>query len=166
MAYLTKANANGKTIRLGGTNRDGTVNETSIEGYYLGSRETPDSGYGPGTLHDFQTAEGTVSVWGRTNINRLLGNSNVGQMCCLTFTGMGKAQKGKSPAYEYKLQYDPSNTIDPGTVEANAPVSAFDDEEEEDLDVIVPPRAKAPSKPARVASQAEVDALHASRRTR
>lgn len=108
MAYEKKIDAQASTtIKLGG---DG--NPTSIEGYYLTSKDTPDSGYGPGKLHIFMTKEGNVGVWGKTNINRLLTDDLKGKMCLLTFTGMGPKRKGRNPAYEYELQFDRSNTVD------------------------------------------------------
>jgi hypothetical protein len=128
MAYIKKFD--GKTdlvIALG--NKDKTTdNPTSIEGYFMGTKETPDTGYGPGKLHFFQTEKGVVGVWGKTNSNRLLTQDHRGQMCLLTFTGMGERKKGKNPAYEYSLQYDPNNTIDVSGVDLSASEPETDDD--------------------------------------
>ncbi len=129
MAYKTKFDGStDTTIKLGGAG-----NPTSIEGYFLGTKEIPDQGYGPGKLHIFQTQEGTVGVWGKTNSNRLLTSDIIGQMVLLSFTGMGEKKKGKNPAYNYSVQHDPENTTDVSGVNLNAqePESSEDDGEPE-----------------------------------
>lgn len=135
MAYITKFD--GKTdnvINLGNKDKS-TDNPTSIEGYYLGTKEIPDSGYGVGKLHLFQTKSGTVGVWGKTNSNRLMTPDLVGSMVLLSFTGMGERRKGKNPAYEYSLQYDPQNKTDTSSVDLSytkpdADESEVDEEED------------------------------------
>lgn len=120
MSYKTKLDPSAsKTIQVGGKGADGTRNPTEIEGYYLGAKET-DGQYGPGKLHIFQTSEGNVGVWGKSNSNRLLTGDLVGQMVKLTFTGMSKPAKGKRPAYLYQVQHDPENTIDASGIDLNA----------------------------------------------
>lgn len=123
MAYQTKTTLNADaTYVLGGADeKTGKLNPTSVEGYFLGNRTTPDKGYGPGVLHIFQTSEGNIGIWGKTNSKSLLTNDHVGQMCLLTFTGMSvPKKKGRQPAYQYKLQFDKDNTIDVSGIDVNA----------------------------------------------
>ncbi len=166
MAYKTKFNGTADTaIQLGDKNNPV---KASIEGHFLGTKNTPDTGYGPGKLHIFQTQEGNVGVWGKTNSNRLLTADHVGQLVTLTFTGMGPKSKGKNPAYQYELKYDEENTIDTAGLDVNA-APAVDDEEESDidsdetpLDVAPPTRAVAPARVVAApdaARQARVQAL-------
>lgn len=125
MSYKTKFDGRtDKTIKLGG---DG--NPVSIEGYFLGSKETQ-SDYGPGKLHLFQTSDGVVGVWGKTRMNTLLTEDHRGQMVLLSFTGMiAPSKKGRRPSYGFKLQYDPENTIDVSNIDLSAAPSAEDDED-------------------------------------
>lgn len=176
MAYIKKFDGQtDTTVQLGDKNNPV---RKSVEGYFLGTKETPDTGYGPGKLHIFQTKEGTVGVWGKTNSNRLMTSDHRGQMCKLTFTGMGEKKKGKNPAYNYELQYDAENTTDVTGVDMNASEpeedlgsdevegSSFAEEpsesEESSPDEITVARAKPPlSKPAPVSasSRDRVNAL-------
>lgn len=112
MGYQKKSDLSTETaIQLGGTNKKtGKPNPKFVEGYYLGSKTTQ-SDFGEGKLHVFQTAEGNVGVWGKTNSNRLLASEHLGQMVKLSFTGMGKAQKGRAAPYNYELLFDADNTI-------------------------------------------------------
>lgn len=156
MAFQTKNDLNAeKTISFK------TPGE-SVEGYYLGSKTTKDTGYGPGTLHVFQTSKGNVACWGKTRLNSLLTAELVGQMVRATFTGMGNKVKGKNPAYLFKVEHDPAETLTGEALEsATAAVSqsnedyADDDISESDIDAddvqdIAPPpaRAAAPRAPA------------------
>lgn len=149
-------------IQLGGKDKSGKANPTSIEGYYLGYKTTPDQGYGPGTLHIFQTETGTVGVWGKTNLNRILTAERRGQMVLVEFTGMGQAKKGRRPAYNYELQYDEENTMDVSGIELNVSSDDSNENYEEDVaeetetsldaeesqpDEVVPTKAAAPKKP-------------------
>lgn len=147
MAYQTKFDGScDKAVTLGAEN-----NPTSLEGYFLGSKETPDKGYGPGKLHIFQTKEGTVGVWGKTRLNNLLTRELVGQMCLVNFTGMIQpSKKGKRPSYGYKVQHDPDNTVvvDAVSLEdshAESSEEDYSDSSLEDSDVeeaYTPPAAK------------------------
>lgn len=116
MAYQKQLDLNtDKTIQLGGEG-----NPTQIEGYYLGYK-TINSDYGPGKLHVFNTKEGNVGVWGKTNLDRILTDQHTGQMCLVKFTGMSvPAKKGRRPAYKYELFFDKDNTVDVGGIVATA----------------------------------------------
>lgn len=171
-----------KTIQVGGLDKKtGKPNAKSIEGYYLGHKDTK-SDYGPGKLHHFQTEDGVVAVWGKTNSNRLLTSELKGQMVRLTFTGMGKPSKGKAPAYEFKVEHDEENTIDASGVDLNAAElesseaeeSSFEEpvaQEEESFDeevsmdeVIVASRPIAKIAAPTKSAQSQVQALLNSRR--
>lgn len=172
MAYITKFDGQtDKTIQLGDKKNP---TKASIEGYYLGTKETPDTGFGPGKLHIFQTKTGTVGVWGKTNSNRLMTAELRGQMCLLTFTGMGEAKKGRNAAYNYTLKHDPENTVSVADVDVNADTAVDDDSsegsdfEEADLgaeeayEEVPPARPVAPKRPVTApdaARAAKVQAL-------
>jgi hypothetical protein len=129
MAFIKKFDGNtDSTINLGDKNNP--VRQ-SIEGYYLGTKNIPDSGYGVGKLHIFQTSSGVVGVWGKTNSNRLMTLDLTGKMTRLTFTGMGEKKKGKNPAYNYELEVDSSETIDVTGVNLNTSSEPDEDDSEE-----------------------------------
>lgn len=133
MAYKTKFSGNAdKAIKLGGTNNEtGRANPTSLEGYFLGSKNTK-SAHGPGKLHIFQTPEGTVGVWGTSKLNDLMTSDIVGQMCEVTFTGMIPPRvKGRKPAYGYKVRHDEDNTTDVSGIDLNAAEPAEAEESDE-----------------------------------
>lgn len=170
MAYVTKFDGRtDKTVKVGGEG-----NPTSIEGYFLGSKDTV-SDYGPGKLHLFQTHEGIVGVWGKTRMNNLLTEDHKGQMVLLTYTGMiAPTKKGMRPSYGFKLQYDASNTIDISNIDLSASPAASEEEEtgdeyvsqeetyEEEQVVAAPARPVAPQRPAAApdaSRQAKVQAL-------
>lgn len=174
MGYKTKFDGNtDKTIQVGGVNsKTNQANPATIEGYFLGSKDTQ-SDYGPGKLHIFQTSEGTIGVWGKTRMDKLLTSELVGQMVLVTFTGMiAPSKKGRRPSYGYKVQHDPENTIDTSTINLSPSASdeedsfeeeeSFETEAEEAYEEPAPARAVAP-KVAAVAPdasrQAKVQAL-------
>lgn len=130
MAYETKFSGNtDKTVILG---KEG--NPTSIEGYFLGTKVTPDTGYGPGKLHVFQTSEGSVGVWGKTRLNSLLTSDLVGQMTLVTFTGMiASSKKGMRPSFGFKVQHDRQNTIDTSGVDLLAASEPEEDNSDQGL---------------------------------
>lgn len=162
-----------KTIQLGGRNNTtGIENPKSIEGYFLGTKDTESGDYGPGKLHIFQTKEGTVGVWGKTRLNRILGKSLIGKMVLVNFTGMVQAtKKGRKPSYGYEAFGDDENTIDVSSLDLNATATVDDEdlgdeeqggEEETYADEAPTARATAPATPASVpnaARAAKVQAL-------
>lgn len=152
MSYQTKFDGNtDKTVTLG---KEG--DPKSVEGYFLGTKETPDTGYGPGKLHIFQTSEGNVGVWGKTRLNSLLTSDLVGQMTLVTFTGMIQPKtKGKRPSYGFKVQHDPSNKVDTSNVNLAASEDADDSSDEsyaseETAEPTYSSRPTAPKAPASV----------------
>lgn len=100
-------------IALGGTRVDKktgkTVNNpTSIEGYYLGARKVQ-STTGESTLHFFQTANGNVGVWGKTDLDKKLGTIEKGVMAYVQFTGKKKVPRGSM--YTFSVEFDPDLSI-------------------------------------------------------
>ncbi len=168
MAFVKKFDGNtDSTINLG--NKENPVRE-SIEGYYLGTKNIPDTGYGVGKLHIFQTPDGAIGVWGKTNSNRLLTTDLTGKMCRLTFTGMGEKKKGKNPAYNYELEVDSSESIDTTGINLNASLEVDDEtgsEESYEAPVVsrkaATPVASIPSAPPSASAQSKIQAMLNSR---
>ena len=101
------------TISLGGTNRKtGKKNPSSIEGYYIGSREVADAKKksGKSFIHIFQTPEGNVGVWGKTDLDRKITPSLLGTMVKASFEKMVPTPNGEM--YKFKVQFDPENTTE------------------------------------------------------
>jgi hypothetical protein len=101
------------TISLGGSNRKtGKANPTSIEGYYLGSRQVEDKKKKSGLsyIYIFQTAKGNVGVWGKTDMDRKMQAVTPGHMVKVSFDKMVPTPNGEM--YKYKVQFDETNTIE------------------------------------------------------
>lgn len=108
-----------KTIALGGKDKKtGKPNPTSVEGYYLGSREV-ENGMGKSKIHFFQTSKGNVGVWGKTDSDRKLAGVTPGVMTRISFTGM-QSIPGKQPMYKYKVEVDNENTTEVSTASSEA----------------------------------------------
>lgn len=178
-----------KTTALGGKDKkSGKPNPTSIEGYFIGSKQVASkkSKTGFAFLHVFQTEKGNIGVWGKTNLDRQMKRVTPGFMTRVRFVGM--VETDNNPMYKYKVGVDPDNTIDVGSVQQDAEGqeastedvgadyaeeaadSAYDVEEESDLseeddqalDTAPPARATPPKRPATTPSaerQAKVQAL-------
>lgn len=167
------------TIALGGRDKKtGKANPTKLEGYFIGSKqvESTKSKSGFAYLHVFQTPQGNVGVWGKTNLDQKLKSVKAGAMTRVTFVGMVETKN--NPMYKYKVEVDSSNFIDVGAaieeaIDAQdssyglaAEDSAYDDLADESLDAEIeepaPARAKPPVRPAvapSAARQAQVQAL-------
>lgn len=163
-------------IALGGFNRKtNKENPTTITGYFIGSKEvdSPKSKNGKAKLHVFQTAQGNVGVWGKTDLDQKLRSAQVGALTRVTFTGMQETKN--NPMYKYKVEVDTENTIEVAdtatdtTYEADSGYEDSGDEDtaytnafEDDVDETPAPRAVAPKTPARAPtadSAARVQAL-------
>ncbi len=97
---------------LGGMDKKtGKPNPTSIEGYFIGSRDVPSpkSKTGFSKLHVFQTKKGNVGVWGKTNLDYQLRSVLPGTMTRVTFTGMKPTKN--NPMYSFSIEVDKDNTI-------------------------------------------------------
>ena len=114
MAYKTVTDLSTDiTISLGGTNRKtGKKNPTSIEGYYLGRREVPDTKKNSGVsyIYTFQTPKGNVGVWGKTDLDRKMQGVNPGTMVRASFDKMVPTSKGEM--YKFKVEVDADNTVE------------------------------------------------------
>lgn len=100
------------TIALGGKNRKtGKTNPTEVEGYYLGNRKVTDTKKKSGFsyIHFFQTANGNIGVWGKTDLDRKLLTVTPGTMTLASFDRMVETPNGEM--YRYKVAVDTDNTI-------------------------------------------------------
>lgn len=189
MAYEKKADLNAdKAYALGGKDAKGKPNPTKVEGYYLGYKMI-ETTFGPARLHIFQTESGNVGIYGKSNLNRQLTDDLRGQMVLAEFTGMGTAQRGKKPPYNYAVYHDKENSIDVAGIDPGAALEedqddvgtdntspAYDDGAEDNdpetdakaPDEVPPTRAAAPRTPAAApdaARQRRVQELLGSRKT-
>jgi hypothetical protein len=123
------------TISLGGTNRKtGKVNPTSIEGYYLGSRQIADAKKKSGIsyIHIFQTSKGNVGVWGKTDLDSKIKSVTPGTMVRASFDKMVKTPNGEM--YKYKVQFDDANTIEVVGTDDTLEGAAEQDQAEREFD--------------------------------
>lgn len=101
------------TVALGGVNKKtGKKNPTSIEGYYLGSRQVPStkSKNGLAAIHFFQTSKGNIGVWGKTDLDKKLSQVKLGTMTKVEQSGMKSTKNGDM--YMYQVMFDEDNTIE------------------------------------------------------
>lgn len=107
------------TISLGGTNRKtGKKNPTRVEGYYLGKREVNDTKKksGKSYIYFFQTPNGNIGVWGKTDMDRKMSAVTIGAMTFIEFDKMQPTPNGDM--YKYKVGVDLDNTIEVDTLPA------------------------------------------------
>lgn len=165
------------TISLGGINKKtGKKNPTEVEGYYLGTRtvDSKKDKKGYAHIYFFQTQNGTIGVWGKTDLDRKMKQVKPGTMTQIKQSGTIATPNGDM--YKFTVAVDKENTIEVAdhsdssphsdAVEATSYAASNDDEEaeeteEEQLELPLP-RAAAPSRPATTPSaerQAKVQAL-------
>ena len=116
------------TVAIGGIDKStGKKNPTSIEGYYIGTRQVPSRKAKSGfcSLHILQTAKGNVGVWGKTNLDQKMPSVLPGQMIRVSFVGM--VETPNNPMYKYKVEVDADNTIEVNL--ANDTTAASEDPE-------------------------------------
>lgn len=166
------------TIALGGVDKASRKpNPTSVEGYYL-TTKTVQGKKGPCKLHIFQTPDGNIGVWGKTDMNRKLeqvrSGTDTGTAYCLRVTFKGMVDTPRGEMYQYKVEKDKENFIAIDTVAPaepeyanDEPEESLDDDESSEVAAPVPAaRAVRPSLPASTPDaerQAKVKALLASR---
>ena len=178
---LTDFNAE-TTIALGGVDKASRKpNPTSVEGYYLATK-TVQGKKGPCKLHIFQTPDGNIGVWGKTDMNRKLEQVRPGtdtdKAFCLRVSFKQMVDTPRGEMYQYKVEKDSDNWIE---IDAAAPAPESPAEEqyqsddpETDLDAdeesyetpVPAPKAARPGLPAAAPDaerQARVKALLASR---
>lgn len=101
------------TIAIGGVNRKtNKKNPTQVEGFFLGTRqvESKKAKSGFAAIHFFQTANGTLGVWGKTDMDRKLATATPGAMTLVKFEKMQATPNGEM--YKYSVAQDDSNTIE------------------------------------------------------
>lgn len=125
-----------RTISLGGVNKKtGKKNPTSVEGFYLGKREVEDKKKKSGTsyIYFFQTAEGNLGVWGKTDLDRKMNQVPVGVMTRVTQSGMAATQNGDM--YKFTVEIDDSNSIEvTGSLNEDTGNDNEEDDEQQDDD--------------------------------
>jgi hypothetical protein len=158
------------SISLGGLNRKtGKANPTTVEGYFLGSKVTQSQKSRTGTalLHIFDTAEGRIGVWGKTDLDRKLTTVKSGTMTRVTQNGTVRTPNGDM--YKFKVEIDETNTLDGSPLQntSSNEAEALNVDDEEMTDEVVPSQPQKPSRPATVPSadaQARVRSLLAGTR--
>lgn len=170
------------TISLGGFNKKTRQdNPTQITGYYLGSKTVPSqkSKTGKAYIHIFQTAEGNVGVWGKTDLDRKMSAlaEKLGVMVRVTQNGT-KPTKGGNDMYIFRVEVDADNRIEVETQSYSLEAEETSDEEDymeefheevnAEFDAPTTRRPTAPVQAAAVpdaARQAKVKALLAKSKT-
>lgn len=98
---------------IGGIDKKtGKPNPKSIEGYFIGTKQTVSTKAKTGfaALHVVQTKTGNTGVWGKTNLDSKLLGVPAGTMVRITFLGMQETKN--NPMYKYKVEVDRENTIE------------------------------------------------------
>lgn len=119
------------TTAIGGVDKkSGKKNPTSIEGFFIGTRQVPSakSKSGFASLHVLQTEKGNVGVWGKTNLDQKMTAVKAGQLIRISFTGMVETKN--NPMYKYRVQVDPSQFIEVNTGDDGQAVGADEGAEE------------------------------------
>lgn len=148
------------TISLGGFNKKlKKDNPTEVEGYYIGSKIVK-SAKGDSYLYSLQTPEGTVGVWGKTDLDRKMAQVELGTMIRIVQSGSVPTKKGNE-MYLFKVYQDTSNIL---TEEPNSEFSDYSEDttDESPADEVIPTRASRPAVPAQAPSaslQAKAQAL-------
>lgn len=166
MAFREVNNADAeKSISLGGFNKTTKKdNPTSVTGYYLGFKDiaSKKSPSGKSKLHIFQTKDGNLGVWGKTDLDRKLETVTNGTMVRASYKGTITTKNGNT-MYEFKVEIDEDNTIEVAASEEVEGDDGYEDEEEDRLPDEVPPvRASAPKQvtpPPSASAQAKTKEL-------
>ncbi len=101
------------TVSIGGVNKKtGKKNPNRVEGYYLGKRQVADKKKKSGVsyIYFFQTPNGNVGVWGKTDMDRKMGSATLGAMTFIEFDKMQPTPNGDM--YKYRVGVDVDNTIE------------------------------------------------------
>lgn len=156
-------------VVLGGTNKEtGKKNPTELEGYFLRKEERPNrfNPVKPQAFYVFQTEDGEKGIFGKAGIDREMKKASVGVMTKVVDTGTILDTGKGNPMKVFKVYQDKSNAIE--VAEAEEAVASYDDtvvdeeDDEQELDVVIPTRpiaAKAAASTISPARQAQVQAL-------
>jgi hypothetical protein len=121
------------TITIGGADKKtGKKNPTSVEGFYLGSRQVETKGKWsdkPSTIYFFQTDKGNVGVWGKTNLNNKMKSAKAGEMTRITYAGMKSTTNGEM--HVYNVEQDPDVSIDVSELTASSESSNNESSDED-----------------------------------
>ncbi len=156
---------------------------SQIEGYLLGFKDIPSkfSKTGFAKLWVFQTAQGNVGIFGKTDLDGKLNGVTLGTMTRATRTGSVPTNKGND-MITFSVEVDEENTVDVGSISqgedhddgtssnddldnsqyADEPEESDVDAEEAPVDEVPPPRAQPPRQIAKAPDadrQAKVNAL-------
>lgn len=110
------------TTALGGVNKKtGKPNPKKAEGYYLGSKEVDSkmSKTGKAFIHILQTPNGTLGIWGKSDLDRKIKSVTPGTMVRVTQNGTAPTNKG-NPMFKFKVEVDSDNTIDVGPAQESS----------------------------------------------
>lgn len=166
-------------IQLGGRDKKtGKANPTTVEGYYLGSKDIPSkfSKTGLAKMHVFQTDQGSLGVYGKTDLDRKMLAVAPGLMTRVTQKGSVPTSKGND-MLTFKVEVDKDNRIDienPILASANSGHNeeadeAYVEELEDEVEEAPPARPRRPARAAAApsaAQQAKVQALLSGVRTK
>lgn len=143
------------TIALGGVDRKtNKKNPTVIQGYYLGFKTIPDNKKksGKSYIYVFQTPDGNVGVWGKTDLDRKMAAVEPGFLVRVTQSGMAPTKNGDM--YKYKVEVDTENSIDVSNVAGASSVAAAtgatdidEGDGDDDTDDLPPPADEIPYTP-------------------
>ncbi len=131
MAYEKVSDLSTDTVvKLGGLNsKTGKPNPTTIEGYFLGSREVK-SETGISVIHIFQTPKGNEGIWGTADINNKLAQLTPGTMTLVNYKEKRKLAGGKTK-HVYDVMFDKENTIEVVTPKSQTFAQPNSDADEE-----------------------------------
>lgn len=101
------------TISLGGVNKKTKkANPFSVEGYYLGTRQVADKKKKSGlsNIYFFQTLEGNVGVWGKTDMDNKMLSVTPGNKVRISYDRMVPTPNGDM--YKYRVEVDEDDIIE------------------------------------------------------
>lgn len=122
-------------VSIGGVNKKSKrANPTSIEGFYIGSRDVESklSPTGMSKLHIFQTPTGNTGVWGKTDLDNKLKTVAPGVLTRVTFTHKVPSKYGEM--YKYRVQVDLNNVVDVSSALASTDMGATEADYSEEAD--------------------------------
>lgn len=123
-------------------------------GYFKGVKVV-NTKYGEKKVYTFQTETGEdVQIWGSAKLNLKMAQIGLGNMTYITYTGLGKKEKGKNQAKLFDVEQDKAKQIhvDVAPVAFREEAESSDDDAENDLDL---PTARAPAARAAQAPSAD-----------
>jgi hypothetical protein len=119
------------TVALGKRDKKtGKAYPTSAEGYYLGSRPVTNK-KGQSNLHFLQTSKGNLGIWGTTDLDRKLSQTDPGVMVRITSTGTKPTPNGDM--YTYKVEADKDNTIVVNMASSSSTEGSYGEDADDDL---------------------------------